>query len=160
MFLGREKNNFTEQRSCKPFWQCLWQHEYSVSITSIYGNPKTIYLLDSHKICYSLVRNHELLLSRSYFRETAEAGERLCLSTQLYCLSWFPRGTLEIPFPLPSEMLDQLVVEMSFRVDIRKKFLLRKSSDVVAQAAQRGGRVSVPQGVQGMWRRGTEGRGQ
>jgi len=30
----------------------------------------------------------------------------------------------------------------------------------VAQAAQRGGRVSVPQGVQGMWRRGTEGRGQ
>lgn len=122
MFLGTEKNNFTEQRSCKPFWQCLWQHKCSVSITSIYGNPKTIYLLDYHKICYSLVRNHELLLSRSYFRETAEVGERLCLRAQIDCLSWFPRGTLDIPSPLPSEMLNQLVVEMRFRLDISKTF--------------------------------------
>jgi len=82
MFLGTEKYNPTDlQRSCKPFWQRLRQHKCSVSITSIYGQPKTINLLDSHEIFYSPVKDHELLLGRSSFRETAEDGKRLCLST-------------------------------------------------------------------------------
>lgn len=45
-------------------------------------------------------------------------------------------------------------------LNIRKKSLLRKSSDTVAQAAQGGGGVTIPGDVQGLWRCGTEGHGQ
>jgi len=41
-----------------------------------------------------------------------------------------------------------------------EKFLLRKSGNVLAQAAQRGGGVTIPGGDQEPWRCGTERRGQ
>ena len=44
-------------------------------------------------------------------------------------------------------------------VGYREKFLVRKSSDAVAQAAQGGGGVTIPGGVQELSRCGTEGRG-
>ena len=44
------------------------------------------------------------------------------------------------------------------RLDMRKKF--RKSGEAVAQAAQGSGAVTIPGGVQELWRCGTEGRGQ
>ena len=45
-----------------------------------------------------------------------------------------------------------------FRMDIRKKFILRKSGDALEQAAQGGVGVTVPGGVQGMQGCSTEGR--
>ena len=41
----------------------------------------------------------------------------------------------------------------------QEEFLLRKSSEAVAQTAQGGGGVTVPGGVQGKGRSGTEGHG-
>ena len=46
-----------------------------------------------------------------------------------------------------------------FRLDIRKKFLLQKSAEALAQAAQGGGAVTVPGGVHKLCGRGTEGCG-
>ena len=43
-----------------------------------------------------------------------------------------------------------------FRLNIKKKFVLVKSGEALEQAARGGGGVTVPGGVQGMWRCGTE----
>jgi len=43
-----------------------------------------------------------------------------------------------------------------FRLNIKKKFVLHKSGEALKQAARGGGGVTVPGGVQGMWRCGTE----
>jgi len=48
----------------------------------------------------------------------------------------------------------------SFRLVIRKKILLRKTVEAVAQAAQGGGGVTIPGGVQEPCGGGTEGHGQ
>ena len=45
------------------------------------------------------------------------------------------------------------------QVGYYEKFLLRKSGEALAQAAQGGGGVTVPGGVQELWRCGTEERG-
>ena len=45
-------------------------------------------------------------------------------------------------------------------MDIRKNVLISKSGAAVAQAAQGGGAVTIPGGVQELWRCGTEGPGQ
>jgi len=42
---------------------------------------------------------------------------------------------------------------------VPREDLLRKSSDAAAQAAQRGGGVTIPGDVQNPWRCGTEERG-
>ena len=47
-----------------------------------------------------------------------------------------------------------------FRLNIKKKILLRKSREAVAQAAQGVGGVTIPGGVQGSCGCGTEGSGQ
>ena len=45
-------------------------------------------------------------------------------------------------------------------MDIKKKILLRKNGEALAQAAQGGGGVTIPGGVPEPWRRGPEGHGQ
>ena len=45
------------------------------------------------------------------------------------------------------------------QVGYKEWFLLGKSSDSLAQAAQGGGGVTVPEGVQVEWRCGSEGHG-
>jgi len=47
-----------------------------------------------------------------------------------------------------------------FRLNIKKKILLRKSREAAAQAAQGVGGVTIPGGVQGSCGCGTEGSGQ
>jgi len=42
-----------------------------------------------------------------------------------------------------------------FWLDIRKKIILRKSGDALAQPAQGGGGVTIPGGVQDPWTWGT-----
>lgn len=49
---------------------------------------------------------------------------------------------------------------LKFRLDIKKKILLRENGEALAQAAQGGGGVTIPVGVPEPWRRGTEGHGQ
>ena len=44
-----------------------------------------------------------------------------------------------------------------FRLDIRKKGLLRKSGEPSEQTAQGGGGTTIPRGVEEPWRCGTEG---
>ena len=46
------------------------------------------------------------------------------------------------------------------QVEYQEEFLLRKSGGAQAQAAQEGGGVNIPRGVQEPWRYGTEGHGQ
>jgi len=45
------------------------------------------------------------------------------------------------------------------QVGYGEQFLLSKSGEAVAQAAQGGGGVTVPEGIQETWRCGTEGCG-
>ena len=45
------------------------------------------------------------------------------------------------------------------QVGYEEKFILRKSGEALVQAAKGGGGVTVPGGVQEMWRCGTEGGG-
>ena len=45
------------------------------------------------------------------------------------------------------------------QVGYQETFLLQKSGEALAQAAQGGRGVIVPAGVQELWRCGTEGRG-
>ena len=47
-----------------------------------------------------------------------------------------------------------------FHVGYEEKFLLWKSGQALAQAAQGGGGATIPRGVQELWRCGTEGHGQ
>lgn len=46
-----------------------------------------------------------------------------------------------------------------FRLDIKKKYLLRKSREVSEQSAQGGGGDDIPERVHIMWRCSTEGHG-
>ena len=50
------------------------------------------------------------------------------------------------------------VYKGKFRLDVRKN-LFSKSGDALAQAAQGGGALTIPGGVQELCRCGTEGRG-
>jgi len=43
------------------------------------------------------------------------------------------------------------------QIEFKEKILLRKSGEALAQAAQGGGRVTVPGSVQELWRCSTEG---
>ena len=54
---------------------------------------------------------------------------------------------------------NDLVVPEEVQVGYQEKLILRKSSEVLAQAAQVGGGVTIPEGVQEVWRCGTEGHG-
>ena len=45
------------------------------------------------------------------------------------------------------------------QVGYQETFLLKKSDDALAQAAQGGGGVTIPEDIQETWRCGTEGHG-
>jgi len=51
-------------------------------------------------------------------------------------------------------------VSWEVQVGYQEKMTLRKSSEALAQAGQRGVGISVPEGAQEPWRCGTQGHGQ
>jgi len=48
---------------------------------------------------------------------------------------------------------------LEVQVVYEKNFLLRKSVDILEQAAQEGGEVTIPGDAQGLWKCGTGGHG-